>query len=72
MSDQALNIQFVQEVEKYPCLYNYELTQYSRKDITDEAWNNVGKIMNMSGMIYFLFFLANKIYKVRHRKRLIN
>ena len=50
MTEQANNVKFVQEVEKYPCLYNYELSQYSRKDIKDSAWDNVGNEMNMSGM----------------------
>lgn len=49
MNEQSLNVKFVQEVEKFPCLYNYKLTQYSRKDITEAAWNKIGKEMNMSG-----------------------
>ncbi|CAL7943763.1 unnamed protein product [Xylocopa violacea] len=34
---------FVQIIQKYPCLYNHTLTDYLRKDITDEAWNQVAK-----------------------------
>ncbi|KAF5269544.1 hypothetical protein FQR65_LT17964 [Abscondita terminalis] len=48
MSEQSLNVKFVQEVEKFPCLYNYKLPQYSRKDITEAAWNKIGKEMNMT------------------------
>lgn len=48
MNDQTLNIKFVQEVEKYPCLYNYKLSDYSKKDVTDRAWSDVGKIFNMT------------------------
>lgn len=54
MSEQSLNIKFVQEVEKFPCLYNYKLSQYSRKDITEAAWNKIGKEMNMTGK-YMLY-----------------
>lgn len=61
MNDQAFNVKFVEEVEKHPCLYNYQLTQYSRKDITDLAWNNIGKKMNMSGM-YILLLQQHDIY----------
>ncbi|XP_076655286.1 uncharacterized protein LOC143360381 [Halictus rubicundus] len=32
---------FVQLIEKYPCLYNHTLSDYSRKDITEKAWNEV-------------------------------
>lgn len=61
MNDQAFNVKLVEEVEKHPCLYNYQLTQYSRKDITDLAWNNIGKKMNMSGM-YILLLQQHDIY----------
>ncbi|XP_063629194.1 uncharacterized protein LOC134800639 [Cydia splendana] len=48
MNEQTLNIKFVQEVEKYPCLYNYTLGDYSRKDATEKAWSEVGKIFNLT------------------------
>ncbi|RVE40767.1 hypothetical protein evm_014583, partial [Chilo suppressalis] len=48
MNDQALNIKFVQKVEEYPCLYNYKLTDYSRKDVTERAWSEVGKVFNLT------------------------
>ncbi|KAL0868352.1 hypothetical protein ABMA27_007871 [Loxostege sticticalis] len=48
MNDQRINIRFVQEVERHPCLYNYTLPEYSRKDVTQRAWNAVGKIFNLS------------------------
>ncbi|KAL3273910.1 hypothetical protein HHI36_015337 [Cryptolaemus montrouzieri] len=42
------NIKFVSEVEKYPCLYNYTMKEYSKKNITEKAWSEVGKAMNLS------------------------
>lgn len=50
MSDQQMNIIFVGEVEKHEVLYNYKLPQYSRKDITEKAWQKVADKVNMSGM----------------------
>lgn len=37
MAGQLLNVKFVWEVEKHPCLYNYKLKKYSKKDITENA-----------------------------------
>jgi len=42
MSEQILNITFVR-AEKHPVLYNYKLPGYSRKDITEKAWCDVGR-----------------------------
>ncbi|XP_050314588.1 uncharacterized protein LOC126749027 [Anthonomus grandis grandis] len=49
MAEQSLNIRLVQEVEEYPCLYEYTLNEYSRKDITEKSWNAIGKELNLSG-----------------------
>jgi hypothetical protein len=43
MSDQDFCIKLVHAVEKYPYLYNYISSDYSRKDIVDKAWVDVGK-----------------------------
>lgn len=51
MSDQELNLKLVGEVEKHEVLYNYKLPGYSRKDITDKAWQEVAAEMNMTGML---------------------
>ncbi|XP_050498417.1 uncharacterized protein LOC126879445 [Diabrotica virgifera virgifera] len=48
MCDQELNIKFVREIEKYEALYNNTLSDYSRKDVTDKAWQNVAAVVNMS------------------------
>lgn len=50
MGDQELNLKFVGEVEKHEELYNYKLPGYSRKDVTEKAWQQVAIEMNMSGM----------------------
>lgn len=45
-------IKFVQAVEKYPCLYNHNLADYARKDITEKYWNNIATEMNWKGRCY--------------------
>jgi hypothetical protein len=54
--DPSMNIKFVKAVEKYPCLYNYKLPEYSRRDVTDKAWMNVAKEMNYTGNYYCYYY----------------
>lgn len=44
-------LQLVLEIEKYPCLYNFKLPEYSRKDITDRSWRLISENRGLSGMI---------------------
>ncbi|XP_066982685.1 uncharacterized protein [Macrobrachium rosenbergii] len=39
--EQIWNIQFVQEIEKYPCIYSYTSNEYSNKDVREKAWKQV-------------------------------
>ena len=39
--DPVNNIKFVQEVEKYPAIYNTTVEEYSSKEATDNAWQEV-------------------------------
>ncbi|CAG9858741.1 unnamed protein product [Phyllotreta striolata] len=48
MSDQQLNLKLVKEIEKHEELYNYTLPAYSRRDVVEEAWQEVAFKMNMS------------------------
>lgn len=48
-NEQVFNIKFVGEIEKHSELYNYTLNEYSRKDITEKAWNEVAKEVGMTG-----------------------
>lgn len=56
MSDQEINLKFVGEVEKHEVLYNYKLAGYSRKEVTEKAWQEVAAEVNMTGMKQKLFF----------------
>ncbi|KAI4455572.1 madf domain transcription factor [Holotrichia oblita] len=49
MSDQELNMKLVGTVEKYEVLYNYKLPGYSRKDVTEKAWQDVSIELDLSG-----------------------
>ncbi|KAK9692886.1 Alcohol dehydrogenase transcription factor Myb/SANT-like [Popillia japonica] len=45
---EVFNIKFVGEIEKHPELYDYTLREYSRKDCTEKAWNQVAKKVKLS------------------------
>lgn len=47
--EQSSNIFLVQEVEKYPCLYNYKIKDYTRRDITDAAWEKIATAVHDTG-----------------------
>ncbi|KAM3961416.1 uncharacterized protein ACR2FA_004529 [Aphomia sociella] len=49
MTEQLLNLKFVREVEKRPCLYNCTISEYSRRDLTENAWAEVGREVNLTG-----------------------
>ncbi|XP_030758047.1 uncharacterized protein LOC115883776 [Sitophilus oryzae] len=46
MSEEENNIRFVQIIEKYSCLYNYNLSEYSRRDVTEKAWCDIAEETN--------------------------
>ncbi|KAF2905003.1 hypothetical protein ILUMI_01171 [Ignelater luminosus] len=39
--ENVFNIRLLKEIEKYPCLYNYNLTEYTSREITDKAWSDI-------------------------------
>ncbi|XP_022911956.1 uncharacterized protein [Onthophagus taurus] len=47
-AERDVNLKIVLEVEKHPCLYNFKLPDYTRKDLIEKAWSEVGKKTNMS------------------------
>ncbi|CAH2039828.1 unnamed protein product, partial [Iphiclides podalirius] len=44
----SAEITLVQEIQKYPCLYNNNLPEYNRKDLTEEAWTEVAHNNNLT------------------------
>lgn len=50
MADNPLfNINFVKAIEQRPCIWNYSLTEYSKRNLTEKAWVDVAKEINDSG-----------------------
>ncbi|CAG9790912.1 unnamed protein product [Diatraea saccharalis] len=35
------NLLLVKSIEKFPCIYNYNCIDYSKKEVTDKAWNEI-------------------------------
>lgn len=44
----AVEIQLINEIEKHELLYNFGLPQYNRKDLVEEAWEEIAASTNMS------------------------
>ena len=47
---EAFNVKFMGAVEKHPVLYDFTLMEYSRKDVTDKTWNEVGAAVGLPEM----------------------
>jgi hypothetical protein len=43
------NIKYVQQIEKYPELYNYTLKSYSKRNITEKAWSEEASEIKLTG-----------------------
>lgn len=48
------NVKLVTEVKRYPCLYNSNLPEYTKRDVTDLAWVNVAKSLKDKGILIFI------------------
>lgn len=51
-------VEFVKEVEKYPCLYDKTLPEYANKMHNRRAWLAIAKRANTSGMFFLFVFCA--------------
>lgn len=45
----SMEIQLINQIEKFEFLYNFNLPEYNRKDLVDEAWANIAANTNLSG-----------------------
>lgn len=43
-------------MEKHEVMYNYNLPEYSRKDVTEKAWHKVAAKINITGLYYVLLY----------------
>ncbi|KAJ2944208.1 hypothetical protein O0L34_g18187 [Tuta absoluta] len=44
----SFEIPLVLEIEKRPCLYNSNLPEYNRKEVLEDAWNEIASVINLS------------------------
>lgn len=50
VNERINNMKFVREVEKRPVLYDCTLPNFSRKDLTEQAWQEVAEEVNLPRM----------------------
>lgn len=51
--DQVFNTKLVEAVEKHPCLYNYNLKEYSNRNKVQAAWETIAQEMESTGEFYY-------------------
>lgn len=51
--DPVWNIKFIEIVERFPCIYDYNSEEYSRRETTEKAWSTISTEMNETGKIHF-------------------
>lgn len=49
--DIEFNIQFCEEIEKYPCLYDYSRSDYCNRSAQDQAWQKIAKKFGVQGKL---------------------
>lgn len=47
--ESVLTINLVEAIEKHPCLYNFKIPEYARKNITEKAWSKVAEEVKETG-----------------------
>jgi len=52
----------VEAVEKYPCLYNFKIPEYARRDITDNTWSKVAEEVKETGNNICIVLLLLVLY----------
>ena len=56
-ADQQENVQFLQLIEVYPCLYDYTCKNYSNNISTEKAWQEIAAECKLTGEYkYFNFY----------------
>lgn len=46
--DEKESIKLVRLVKKYPCLYNYMIPEYTKRDAVEKAWSKIASEMKMT------------------------
>lgn len=55
--EENLTIKLVETVEQYPCLYNFKIPEYARRDITEKARLKVAEEVKETGNNICILFL---------------
>jgi hypothetical protein len=55
-NEQEFNVKLVEAVELCPYLDNYKLPEYSRDNITENAWAKVAEQLNETGKSFVLCY----------------
>ena len=57
--DWEFNIQFCEEVETYPAVYDYARTDYSNRSAQEQAWLKISEKLGSNGKRNILLILTN-------------
>lgn len=58
----AFNIKFVELVEKFPCIYNFNHEDHNKKEVVEKAWYIIGNELKITGKALTSFFFFNFSY----------
>lgn len=61
--DPDFNIHFVSVIEKNPCIYDYNTKEYSCRITQEKAWENIGKEVKATGIIFIIIKYSYKLTK---------
>jgi hypothetical protein len=57
--DSVFNIKLVETVERNPCLYDYNLKDYSNREIVNATWERVATEMEDTGKSFIITHLIS-------------
>lgn len=83
--DPDFNIHFVGVIEEHPCIYDHSISDYSNRNVIDNAWEKIAKRVSESGKylhsVCICFINTHKvvfqcnmiiIYYLKHIKQNLN
>lgn len=64
-SEDYYNMRLVNEVKRYPLLYNFHVAEYGKRDACEEAWENIAKVMNETGEYSYRYCKINSYFLIQ-------
>lgn len=55
IEDPVFNINFVRAIENRPCIWNYTLSDYSKRNKTEKAWEGVVEEVKDTGKPKYVY-----------------